>query len=150
LPATIGPDHDRRVPARRTQVPALPAHARGLPEAGLTCDCPVSLPLVLRNPDLLQAINEKAVSVAIFITISAPNFPGYERVYQMEHLAPRMEKRFAAMERIAGAGILSGTCMIPILPGLCDTDENLEQVVRWTEEHGGKFVLAGGLTLADH
>jgi len=39
--------------------------------------------------------------------------------------------------------------MMPILPGLCDTDESLEATVRWTAEHGGTFVLAGGLTLAD-
>jgi hypothetical protein len=39
--------------------------------------------------------------------------------------------------------------MMPILPGLCDTDENLEATVRWTAEHGGTFVLAAGLTLAD-
>jgi hypothetical protein len=31
----------------------------------------------------------------------------------------------------------------PCLPGLCDADENLESVMRWTAEHGGKFVLAG-------
>ena len=40
--------------------------------------------------------------------------------------------------------------MMPILPDLCDTDENLEAVVRWTAEHGGKFVLAGGLTSTVH
>jgi len=67
----------------------------------------------------------------------------------MENLAPRMEKRYAAMEQIAQAGILTGISMMPILPGLCDTDENLEATVRWTANHGGKFVLAGGLTLAD-
>jgi hypothetical protein len=37
------------------------------------------------------------------------------------------------------------------MPGLCDSDENLEQVVRWTAPggHGGRFAPAGGLTLAD-
>jgi DNA repair photolyase len=44
----------------------------------------------------------------------------------MEQLAPLPQKRFAAMEQIPRAGILTGTCMMPILPGLCDTDENLE------------------------
>jgi len=39
--------------------------------------------------------------------------------------------------------------MMPILPGLCDTDENLEATIRCTANHGGRFVLAGGLTLAD-
>jgi len=106
-------------------------------------------PLVLRDLDLLQAINEKAVAAVMFSIISTPDSPGYERVRQMENLAPAMEKRFAAMEHIARAGILTGTCMMPILPGLCDQDENLEAVVRWTANHGGRFVLSSDLTLAD-
>jgi DNA repair photolyase len=106
-------------------------------------------PLVLRDLDLLQDINDRATAVVFFSIISTPDSPGYERVRRMENLAPAMEKRFAAMEQIARAGILTGTCMMPILPALCDTDENLESVVRWTAEHGGEFVLAGGLTLAD-
>jgi len=38
---------------------------------------------------------------------------------------------------------------MPILPGLCDDDANLCSIVRWTADHGGRFVLASGLTLAD-
>ena len=38
---------------------------------------------------------------------------------------------------------------MPILPGLCDDDANLAAVVAATADHGGRFVLAGGLTLAD-
>ena len=38
---------------------------------------------------------------------------------------------------------------MPILPGLCDDDANLRNVVRWTADHRGRFVLASGLTLAD-
>jgi hypothetical protein len=106
-------------------------------------------PLLLRDLDLLQAINEKAAAVVAFSIIYAPDSPGHERIRQMEPLAPPPEKRFAAMAQIAGAGILTGTCMMPVLPGLCDTDENLEAVVHWTAEHGGQFVLAGGLTIAD-
>jgi hypothetical protein len=67
----------------------------------------------------------------------------------MERLAPRAEKRFAAMAQIAAAGIVTGTCCMPILPGVCDDDANLVAVVRATADHGGQFVLAGGLTLAD-
>jgi len=106
-------------------------------------------PLVLRDLELLQEINERATAVVFFSIISTPDSPGYERVRQMENLAPAMEKRFAAMERIAQAGILTGTCMMPILPGLCDDDANLRNVVKWTAEHGGQFVMASGLTLAD-
>lgn len=106
-------------------------------------------PLVLRDLDLLQEINDRAIAVVFFSIISTPDSPGYEQVRQMERLAPPPEKRFAAMERIAQAGILTGTCMMPILPKLCDDDANLQNVVRWTADHGGQFVMASGLTLAD-
>jgi DNA repair photolyase len=106
-------------------------------------------PGVLRDLDLLQAINQRAPSVVPFSIISTPDSTHYDRVCQMEHLAPPAARRFAAMEKIAAAGILTGAVMMPILPGLCDDDQNLEAVVRWTANHGGKFVLTGGLTLAD-
>ncbi len=106
-------------------------------------------PLVLRDIDLIKAINERAPSVVAFSIISTPDSPNYDKVCQMEHLAPPPEKRFAAMEELAKAGILTGTCFMPILPGLCDDEANLEAVVRWTAEHGGRFVLASSLTLSD-
>lgn len=106
-------------------------------------------PGVLRDLDLLQAINRRSPSVVAFSIISTPDSPNYDRVCLMEHLAPPAARRFEAMEKIAAAGILTGTVMMPVLPGLCDTNQNLEAVVRWTAEHGGKFVLFGGLTLSD-
>ena len=106
-------------------------------------------PLVLRDLDLLQAIDERATAMVAFSIIHTPDSRHADRVRQMERLAPSPEKRFAAMEQIARAGILTGTCMMPILPDLCDDDANLQYVVKWTAEHGGRFVLAGGLTLAD-
>jgi DNA repair photolyase len=106
-------------------------------------------PGVLRDLDLLQAINQRAPSVVCFSILSTPESHHYDLVCQMEHLAPPAEKRFVAMEKIAAAGILTGTVMMPILPGLCDEDANLEAIVRWTADHGGKFVLPGGLTLSD-
>lgn len=106
-------------------------------------------PLVLRDLDLLQAINERARAVVAFSIISTPAAPDYERVCQLERLAPPAHKRFAAMEQLARAGILTGTCFMPMLPGLCDDDATIASVVRWTASHGGSFILASGLTLAD-
>ncbi len=106
-------------------------------------------PLVLRDLDLLRAIDARAPSVVAFSIVSTPDAPHYERVRQLERLAPRPEKRFAAMEQLAAAGILTGTCCMPILPGLGDDAASLESIVRWTADHGGRFVLAGGLTLSD-
>jgi DNA repair photolyase len=106
-------------------------------------------PLALRDLDLLQAINERARAVVAFSVISAPGAPSYDRVCQIERLAPPAAKRFAAMEQIARAGILTGACFMPILPGLCDDDATLSSVIGCTAGSGGQFVLASGLTLAD-
>ena len=127
--------------------------SRRMLEICLELGFPVSIlersPLVLRDLDLIQEINDRATAVVFFSIISTPDSAGYKTVHQMERLAPPPEKRFAAMEELARAGILTGTCMMPILPGLCDDDASLQYVVKWTAEHGGQFVMAGGLTLAD-
>jgi len=106
-------------------------------------------PLVLQDLDLLQEINARAPSVVAFSVISTSDSPSYTRIRQMEHLAPAPDKRFAAMVTLAKAGLLTGTCFMPILPGLCYDDANLEAVIRSTADNGGKFVLASSLTLAD-
>ena len=96
-------------------------------------------PLVLRDLELLQDVNDRATAVVFFSTICTPDSRGYEPVREMENLAPAMEKRFEAMERIAGAGILTGTRMMPILPGLCDDDANLQYWGRgwWRRSRAG-------------
>ena len=106
-------------------------------------------PAVLDDLDLLQAIHEKARVVVAFSIISTPDAPNYQRVCQMESLAPPAEKRFVAMQKLAAAGIPTGTVAMPLLPGLCDDAATLESLARWTAEHGGGFVLASGLTLSD-
>jgi DNA repair photolyase len=132
-----------------------------MPEVCLELGFPVSIlersPLVLRDLGLLQEISQRAPSVVFFGTISALfsfdkntlDSPTYERVRQKENLAPRMEKRCAAMEQVAKAGILTGISIMPVLPGLCDAGENLEVTIRCATNQGGRFVIAGGLTLAD-
>jgi len=106
--------------------------SRRILEVCLELGFPVSIlersPLVLCDLDLIKEINQRAPSVVFFSMISAPDSPAYERIRQMENLAPRMEKRYAAMEQIAKADILTGISMtsvpaaqrsgMPILPGL--------------------------------
>jgi DNA repair photolyase len=106
-------------------------------------------PLILRDLDMLQDINARARAVVAFSMISAPGAPSYQRVCEIERLAPPAAKRLAAMSQIASAGIQTGACVMPILPGVSDDDATLHAVVQGVAEHGGTFILAGGLTLAD-
>ena len=106
-------------------------------------------PLVLRDLDLFQAINQRSRAVVAFSIISTPESPEYPRISQLEGLSPTAEKRFMAMEQMAKVGILTGTVAMPLLPGLCDDDLNLQALAKWTASYGGKFILGSGLTLAD-
>jgi len=66
--------------------------SRRMLEVCLELGFPVSVlersPLVLRDLDLLKEINQRAPSVVFFSMISAPDSPTYERIRQMENLAP--------------------------------------------------------------
>jgi len=142
------------------------SHLRSRPPSGQQPECVPSLALPWRRctihtfphrlhiqlPALQQARNlvHRPRPPRLIVADSyTPDSPNCERVRRMEPLAPPPQKRFAAMEQIACAGILTGTCMMPILPHLCDNDDNLQAVVRWTADHGGRFVLSSTLTLAD-
>lgn len=105
--------------------------------------------LVLRDLDLIVAIGERAAACVLFSAIATPESPHYGWITALENLAPVAERRFAAMEKLAAAGILTGTALMPVLPYLSDDETTLEAVVRRTAESGGRFVLVGGLTLAD-
>jgi DNA repair photolyase len=106
-------------------------------------------PLVLRDLDLLQEINQHSNAVVAFSIIITPESSGYESVSRLEGLSPSAARRFEAMAGVAALGILTGTVAMPLLPGLCEHESNLYSLAKWTADHGGKFVLAGGLTLAD-
>jgi DNA repair photolyase len=106
-------------------------------------------PLVTRDLDLLRAINQRSRVVVAFSIISTPETPEHTDISKLEGLAPKAEVRFKAMDELARAGILTGTVAMPLLPGLCDDDLNLHLLAKWTAGQGGKFVLGGGLTLAD-
>ncbi len=126
---------------------------RKLLQVCLELDFPVFIlersPLVLRDLDLLQEINRKTHATVAFSVIHTARSPHAAQISNLENLAPAPEKRFAAMEILAKTGIRTGICFMPILPELCSSDENLDLVIRTTSDHGGQFVLASTLTLAD-
>ena len=127
--------------------------SRKMLEVCLELDFPVFIlersPLVLRDLDLLQEINKRTHVSVLFSIIHTAQSPHADRISALERLAPSPKLRFNAMEKFASKGILTGICFMPILPGLCDTRENISQVIRQCADHGGQFALAAPLTMAD-
>ena len=104
-------------------------------------------PLVTRDLDLIKAIHERTFAAVVFST----SFAHSKAIKQaFEPRSPAVKLRFRAMAELAGRGILTGTAFMPILPFISDSEVELEAVVRMTKEHGGSFVLAGGLTLSGY
>jgi len=101
--------------------------------------------LVLRDLDLLQAINSVYAAVSLTVTTADD-----ELALKLEPGAPSPSRRYAAMARLAAAGIRSGALLMPVLPFIEDTAENIEAVVRRTHESGGTYIIAAfGMTLRD-
>jgi len=101
--------------------------------------------LVTRDINLIARIHERAWACACFSIITTRD-DGVRGLF--EPGAPPVSRRFEALRQFSDRGIPTGVALMPILPFIYDGDENLEAVVRATAENGGRFVLAGGLTLA--
>lgn len=54
-------------------------------------------------------------------------------------------KRFEAIRQLAEADIFSGILLMPVLPFINDTEENILNIVRTAHACGAKFVLAYGI-----
>jgi DNA repair photolyase len=99
--------------------------------------------LVLRDLDLYQDLDRQAWACVFFtITTFDPDVAGH-----FEPAASAPEERLAAMSEVAKAGLTTGVAMMPLLPGISDSDDNITEVVRRVKNAGGRFVLGGGLTL---
>lgn len=101
-------------------------------------------PLLTRDLDLLVEINRRSW-VGVVISISSLD-PALKRAF--EPRSPGTKRRLEAMEKLAEAGIQVGTSLMPVIPIAGDDEKHLDELIRATKNHGGTFVMAGGLTMA--
>ena len=100
-------------------------------------------PLVVRDLDVLQ---EASARVSVNVSVSLPTLD--ERVWRTTEpgtAPPR--SRLQAIRTLAEAGIDVTVGMAPILPGLSDRPEQLEEVVRAAKSAGARSVWANVLYL---
>lgn len=114
--------------------------------------CPVHVitksHLVLRGVDLLEKIGgESWCTVSVTITTTNP-----ETARFLEKTAPPPEKRFEVIREIKEKtkNVQTGVLLIPVVPFLCDSDDNLEDMVARSKESGADYLLfGGGMTMRD-
>jgi DNA repair photolyase len=101
--------------------------------------------LVLRDVERLEAIGPEKASVCFSVSTAED-----ELGRKIEPGAALVSQRYQAMRALAERGIPVGVCMMPILPFLEDTLENITAIVERAAENGARFVVPWfGMSLRD-
>ncbi|MDR2482852.1 MAG: radical SAM protein [Treponema sp.] len=100
--------------------------------------------LVVRDIPVLQAIQAHS-PVIVKMTITAAD-DGLGKT--VEPRAPLSSRRFAAVKALNAGGIYTGILMMPVLPFIEDTEENITALVHAAKASGARFIYpAFGVTL---
>jgi len=122
-------------------------YARGMLEVCHELGFPVFIneksPLLLKDLDVLKKLSKNYLNVGWSIVFSSDD----KAKKHFESRAPSINSRFKAMKALSNNKIFTGTVVMPILPFICDSEDNIKNLVKKTRDNGGKYVLDAGLTL---
>ncbi|MBW2527643.1 MAG: radical SAM protein [Deltaproteobacteria bacterium] len=121
--------------------------ARGVLQVALELRLPVHVltksSLVERDLDLLRAIDEQSRAILSFSIQTVDD----EVRARFEPRAAPMSERLRIMSLAKQAGLGVGAMAMPVLPGISDTQEQIDELVGQVADAGADFVCFGGLTL---
>jgi len=101
--------------------------------------------MVLKDIDALVDIAQTRATVSFTITTADDDLAA-----SLEPGAPSPSRRFRALETLASCGIQVGVSMMPVLPFIEDTIENVTEIVTRAHGHGAHYVIPWfGMTLRD-
>jgi len=102
--------------------------------------------LIARDIDLYQLIQSHS-PVICKVTVTTADDALAARI---EPWAPPPSRRLAALKRLSEAGVFSGVLLMPVLPFLEDSEENVLAVTEAAARAGAKFVYGTfGVTMRD-
>lgn len=100
--------------------------------------------LIKRDIDLLSDIGVHSPVLAKFTITCASD----ALAAKLEPGAPSSSRRFGALRALARAGIFSGILLMPVMPFINDTAENISSVVRLAADSGARFIYPSfGVTM---
>ncbi len=102
--------------------------------------------LVVRDIDILQRISR--VSAAVSLTITTAD-DALSKI--IEPGAPVSSVRLQTMRRLSGAGIETRVALMPVLPMIEDSWDNVSTIIEESARCGAKAIIPWfGLTMRDH
>ena len=100
--------------------------------------------LIARDIDILRSIRAHSPVVCKLTVTTADD----ALAAKIEPNAPSPSRRLAALEKLSGAGLFAGVLLMPVLPFLEDSVENIGEIIRRAEAAGARFIYpAFGMTL---
>jgi DNA repair photolyase len=115
-----------------------------LRDAGNPCSVLTKSPLLLRDTDLMLEVAERT---EISACLSVPTLE--EKAWRAsEPHTPHPRARLEAVAKLNAAGIPTGVLIAPLLPGINDAPEQVEEIIRLATQAGA--VSIGGQTLFLH
>jgi DNA repair photolyase len=110
----------------------MPGIWEALRDSNTPCSVLTKSPLLLRDMDLFKEIHERVGFVA---NLSVPTL--HEKAWRAtEPHTPHPRKRLEAVAELNRAGIPTGILIAPLMPGINDSPEQVEEIVRIAEEAG--------------
>ena len=102
--------------------------------------------LVIRDTEIISKINKQNYAcIAFTITTTDDNLAKI-----IEPNAPLPSERLKAMSILSVMGIKTGVVVMPVLPYITDTEENVVDIVKQAKLHDAKFIYPSfGVTLRD-
>ena len=111
--------------------------------------------LVTRDFDLLEEINEMALlptdlaskmNEGVLITFSFSTLDDkVASTFEPGATPPKL--RLAALHKTSSGGFKTGVAMMPLLPGISDTNEVMESMLHNFKKAGAKYIFPASLTL---
>lgn len=100
-------------------------------------------PLITRDLDVLTSIKQKTWAG---VTFSLSNLD-HRLKRAFEPYSPAVKRRLESMHILALGGIYVGAALMPVIPIVGDDLIHLEEAIRAVKDHGGSYILAGGLSM---
>jgi DNA repair photolyase len=114
----------------------MPPMIEALQEAETPTSILTKSPLVLRD---IEALTELAEVADVSVNFSVPTLD--EKIWrETEPHTPHPRKRLEAVAKFNEAGIPSGVLVAPLMPGINDSPELVDEIVALAEEAGATFV----------
>jgi DNA repair photolyase len=92
--------------------------------------------LVLRDVDILREISKTYAAVTFTVITTDDKLAAV-----IEPGAPPPSQRLKAIEILSRAGIYAGITMMPLLPFITDTEENVKDIVRRAKDSGAQYII---------